>query len=145
AHMERGVHALRGTPPDELVELLRSVIATRSAALQANPPKVGDTVLGVMGNQVPADRSLPIRVFDLWAHEQDVRAAVGRPGNESGPGAEVSRDTILSVLPVHWAKAAGATAGDVLVLRVTGGLDFERTVVVGDDGRARLVSDGPNV
>jgi uncharacterized protein (TIGR03083 family) len=138
AFMERGVHALRGTPPDELVDLLRAAIAARRAALQADPPKVGSEVRGVMGNLVPAERSLPIRVFDLWAHDQDVRAAVGRPGNESGLGAEASRDAIVGMLPMHWAKAAEAAAGDVLVVRVRGGLDFDRTVVVADDGRAEL-------
>jgi uncharacterized protein (TIGR03083 family) len=138
AFMERGVQALRGTLPDELVDRLRAAIAARRAALQAHPPKAGDEVRGVMGNLVPAERSLPIRVFDLWAHDQDVRAAVGRPGNESGLGAEASRDAIVGMLPMHWAKAADAAPGDVLVVRVRGGLDFERTVVVADDGRAEL-------
>src|SRR4051794_39247837 len=72
AHMERGVHALRGLPRDELVAELKAAIAARRAALQANPPKVGDDVQGVMGNPVPAVNALPIRVFDLWVHEQDV-------------------------------------------------------------------------
>ena len=95
-------------------------------------------MLGVMGNQVPVEGALPIRVFDLWAHEQDVRTATGRPGNQSGLGAEVSRDAIVGVLPMRWAKAAGAKPGDGLVLRVSGGLDFERAVVVDEDGRAAL-------
>jgi uncharacterized protein (TIGR03083 family) len=142
AHMERGVHALRGTSAAELVEQLRLVIDARTAALQADPPVVGATMLGVMGNQVPVERTLPIRIFDLWAHEQDIRAAVGRPGNEDGPAAQVSRDAIAGMLPVHWAKSAGAVPGQVLVLRVTGGLEFERTVVVGPDGRAAIVPDG---
>jgi uncharacterized protein (TIGR03083 family) len=141
AHMERGVHALRGTTPAELVGLLREAIDTRTAALQEHPPRAGDTILGVMGNQVPADRTLPIRIFDLWTHDQDVRAAVGRPGNEDGPAAEVSRDAIVGMLPMHWAKSAGATTGQVLVLRVSGGLEFERTVVVGPDGRASLAPE----
>ena len=76
-----------GCPRTELIDLLRAAIEARRAALQADPPKAGDDVLGVMGNPVPADRSLPIRVFDLWAHEQDVRIAIGRPGNEDGPAA----------------------------------------------------------
>jgi uncharacterized protein (TIGR03083 family) len=138
AFMERGVQALRGTPPDELVELLRAAIEARRAALQADPPKAGGEVRGVMGNLVPAERSLPIRVFDLWAHEQDVRVAVGRLGNESGLAAQASRDAIVGMLPMHWAKAAEAAPGDVLVVRVTGGLDFQRVVVVADDGRADL-------
>ncbi len=144
AHMERGVHALRGLAPDELVVVLQSAIEARRTALRANPPKAGDEVRGVMGNPVPAQRSLPIRVFDLWVHEQDIRVATGRSGNEAGPGALVGRDAILSMLPIYWAKEAGAGPGQSLLLRVTGALAFERTVTVGPDGRAAL-NDGADV
>ena len=142
ARMERGVHALRGCPPAELVATLRTAIDARRTALQANPPRAGDKITGVMGNPVPAEASLPIRVFDLWAHEQDVRVATNRPGNESGPGAAVGRDAILALLPMYWAKNAGAQPGQALTLRVTGALPFERTVVVGQDGWASYAADG---
>jgi uncharacterized protein (TIGR03083 family) len=99
ARMERGVHALRVLSHAELVGELRSAIEARRAALQANPPRVGDQLIGVMGNPVPAERSLPIRVFDLWVHEQDIRVATSRPGNQAGPGAEVGRDAILMMIP----------------------------------------------
>jgi uncharacterized protein (TIGR03083 family) len=134
--MERGVHALRGLPKADLVAALRSAIEARRAALQARPPHAGDEVIGVMGNPVPAERSLPLRVFDLWVHEQDIRVATGRPGNESGPGAEVGRDVILMMLPSYWQEAAGAAPGQTLHLVVTGALPFERTVVMGTDGAA---------
>src|SRR4051812_20395269 len=31
-----------------------------------------------------------IRLFDSWVHEQDMRRALGRPGHESGPAADVA-------------------------------------------------------
>jgi uncharacterized protein (TIGR03083 family) len=139
AHMERGVHALRGTPPDQLVAELRAVVQSRTAELRANPPRTGSQVLGIMGRPMPAERSLPIRIFDLWTHEQDIRAAVHRPGNESGPAAQVSQEIIVGEVPRLWAKEAGAEPGQTLLLRVTGELPLERMVVVGDDGRATLV------
>jgi uncharacterized protein (TIGR03083 family) len=141
--VERGVHAMRGLPSDQLVARLRTAIEARKAALQANPPKAGDELLGVMGNPVPAERFLPIRVFDLFVHEQDIRVATGRPGSDAGPGAQVSRDVILGMVPMWWAKEAGAQPGQTLVLRVSGGLDFERTVLVGEDGRAAYIEDIP--
>lgn len=150
ARMERGVHALRGMPHEELVGVLRSAIATRRAALQANPPRVGDLLIGVMGNPVPAERSLPIRVFDLWVHEQDIRVATDRPGNQAGPGAEVGRDAILVMIPSYWVKDAAAGPGQSLRLTVTGALAFERTIVAGADGSAAyapvdVALDGPDV
>jgi uncharacterized protein (TIGR03083 family) len=141
AHMERGVHALRGTPPEQLVADLRAVVQSRSAELAAHPPRTGDEILGIMGRPMPAERSLPIRVFDLWTHEQDIRVAVHRPGNESGPGAQVSQDIIVGEMPRLWAKEAGAKPGQTLLLRVTGELPLERAVVVDRDGRAALVGD----
>ena len=140
--MERGVHALRGLSHAELVDVLRSAIEARRAALQANPPRVGDQVLGVMGNPVPAERSLPIRVFDLWVHEQDIRVATSHPGNESGPGARVGRDAILQMLPSYWVEAAGARPGQSLQLVVTGALPFERLIVAGPDGSADYAVEG---
>ncbi|MFL6098786.1 MAG: maleylpyruvate isomerase family mycothiol-dependent enzyme [Actinomycetales bacterium] len=143
ARMERGVHAMRGWPAERLVDELRLAIEARRIALQANPPRSGDTLTGVMGNPVPAERSLPIRVFDLWIHEQDVRVATGRPGNEAGPGAHVGRDCILGMIPLYWAKNAGAAPGQTFQLRVTGALPFERTVVVDAEGRASYAGSGP--
>lgn len=141
ARMERGVHALRGLPPAELVDVLRTVIEVRRTALQADPPQPGDEMLGVMGNPVPVERSLPVRVLDLWAHEQDIRAATGRPGNEAGPGARVSQEAILGMLPMFWVKEAGAVAGQNLRIIVSGALSADRTVVVAADGRAAYSAD----
>jgi uncharacterized protein (TIGR03083 family) len=141
ARMERGVHALRGLPQPELVAVLRSAIEARRAALQANPPHAGDEVLGVMGHPVPAERSLPLRVFDLWVHEQDIRVATNRPGNQAGPGAQVGRDAILMMLPSSWVEEAGAAAGQSLHLEVTGALPFERTVVAEADGTASYAAE----
>lgn len=139
--MERGVYAMRGWSRGRLVAALRSAIESRRLALQANPPRVGDLVTGVMGNPVPAERSLPLRVFDVWVHEQDVRVATGRPGNENGPGAQVGRDCILMMLPGYWLDAAKAQPGQAFRLRVTGALPFERTVVANEHGTASYAAE----
>jgi uncharacterized protein (TIGR03083 family) len=47
----------------------------------------------------PLSRLMPTRVFDAWAHEQDIRRATNRPGNLDSPAARVSRDFIERVLP----------------------------------------------
>jgi uncharacterized protein (TIGR03083 family) len=138
AHMQRGVYSYRGVPHDDLIRAMYDVAQARSAALHADPPRPGMSFVGVMGNPVPVEQALPIRTFDVWAHEQDVRAAIGRPGDESGPAAEVSRDMITAMLPRHWGKAAAAEPGQSLLLQVTGSLPFELAVSVGEDGRAAL-------
>ena len=41
---------------------------------------------------------LPIRVFDNWVHEQDIRRAVRRPGHCAGPVAEHSLDLVAQAI-----------------------------------------------
>jgi uncharacterized protein (TIGR03083 family) len=41
---------------------------------------------------------LPIRIFDNWVHEQDIRRAVGRPGHFAGPVAEHSLERVARAM-----------------------------------------------
>lgn len=135
AHMERAVHARRGVPGDRLVDELADVGARHIAQLRALPPDA--EVPGVRGTPAPLGRVLPIRVFDFWAHEQDIRAAVGRPGNLTGPAADVTRDQIVRALPALLAKA-GAQPGQSAVVAVTGAQRFAVCLVVDADGRVHV-------
>jgi uncharacterized protein (TIGR03083 family) len=72
----------------------------------------------------------------VWMHEQDVRRALGRPGNLDSAAAIHSADYLMESLPFIVAKRAGAPAGSVVRLEVAGHAPV--TAVVGDDGRGRL-------
>ena len=138
-HMEDGIVAHRGALPTELTAQLATLLERRLVELRSGPLDPETEVTGVMGNQVPLGRMLPIRVFDLWAHEQDIRRAVGRPGNLDGPAAQVSRDQIVGALPYLVAKQAQAPAGSSVAFAVTGPLPVEATVRIDDSGRGSLV------
>jgi uncharacterized protein (TIGR03083 family) len=88
-------------------------------------------------------RFMQIRVFDCWVHDQDVRDAVRRPGDESGPVAEQAIDEIVRALGYVVGKRAGATDGQRVTFELTGPL--ERIIHVAVDGRAQVVEslDGP--
>jgi uncharacterized protein (TIGR03083 family) len=81
-------------------------------------------------------RFMQIRVFDCWMHEQDIRAAVGRPGNESGPAAERSLDEVVGALGYIIGKRGRAPDGSSVLIRLTGPIERDLHVVV--DGRARV-------
>ncbi len=81
-----------------------------------------------------------MRAFDVWVHEQDLRTALGRPGNLDSPGAHVTRDMLLAALPKVVAKDAGAPRNSAVVFDVHGPLEFLRTVRVDVDGRGTLDS-----
>ena len=51
---------------------------------------------------------LPFRVFDAWVHEQDMRRAVGRPGDLDTPVAAAALDRIVGTMPFVVGKRAGA-------------------------------------
>ncbi|MFC5719670.1 maleylpyruvate isomerase family mycothiol-dependent enzyme [Streptomyces gamaensis] len=134
----------------EMVSELELTIIRRSRQLRGehrDPRTPVRWPLGT-GNEQPLARSLTVRAFDVWTHEQDLRRALGVPGNLDSPAAVVSRDFLLEALPKVIAKHAEAPPGSVVVLDVHGPLEFLRTVRVDAQGRGSIdgsVSLGPTV
>ena len=86
-HTEDGVAARRGLPVEDVVAELAGALEERVAAMRA---MTGDEPPQVVPAGQPWDTTtlLRNRAFEAWTHEQDVRRAVGRPGNLEvrGPG-----------------------------------------------------------
>ncbi|MEU1375195.1 maleylpyruvate isomerase family mycothiol-dependent enzyme [Streptomyces triculaminicus] len=100
------------------------------------------------GEERTLERTLHVRAFDVWAHEQDLRRALGMPGNLDSPAAQLARDMLLRALPDVVARKAGAPAGVTAAFDVHGPLEFLRTVRVGPQGKGTIdgsVSLGPTV
>ncbi len=128
---EVGVDLRRGRPQAEVIGELRTVIARRRAELDVLPADA--EMHSPTGRPVDVQRMMRLRILDSWVHEQDIRAAVGRPGGWDTPAAIVTLQQFIAGLPKVWAKQADAPAGSVL------------HVVVADVGRgveAWIVSDG---
>jgi len=85
---------------------------------------------------------LPFRIFDCWVHEQDMRRALGRPGDLDTPVAEFALDMMTGALGFIVGKKAGAPDGAVVVFALDGPRARELTVAVAG-GRARLVDEAP--
>lgn len=136
---EQGVVARRDRTPDELINELRSSATTRHTALLADPPTdpaaPAPGAFGLIGWDT--ERLLRNRPLDLWMHEQDVRRALGRPGNLDAPAAVHTVDYLAESLGFVVGKRVGAPAGATVVLEVSG--HAPTAVEVGDDGRARSV------
>jgi uncharacterized protein (TIGR03083 family) len=83
---------------------------------------------------------LPFRRFDSWMHEQDMRRAVGRPGDLDTPVADECLGMMAAAMPFVVAKQASAPEGSVVVFSLTAPL--AREVVVGVvGGRGVLLAD----
>jgi uncharacterized protein (TIGR03083 family) len=144
-HMEIGVDTRRGLAPVDLLAELRTVVAERIPQIESLPDDPDFMVPGPLGNLRPLSVTLPIRAFDVWTHEQDVRRAVGVGERLTGPAAAVALESVLQALPVVLGKEAGLAGGTAVRLVVEppgpapSGLSV--LVAVDADGRGRLADD----
>ena len=136
---EQGVVARRGHTKEQLLDEIRRSVEVRARELDAAPPTDATAkaphVFGAIGwDQRTLLRNRPL---DVWMHEQDVRRAVGRPGNLDGPGARHCATYLLESLGVVVAKRAGCPAGTSVVVEVDG--VGTHAVLVDDNGRAQTI------
>jgi len=119
AVVEKFLESRRDRSLEELLEELDSLSRSRIAHLEADTtspedPAVGPlgptTLLGLMQN----------RIFDLWVHEQDIRGALGRPGNLDSPGAALTVSSLFAVFPRVVARTAQVPPGHAVILDLTG-------------------------
>ncbi len=84
---EAWVGARRPVPGDEmLAEFVETTATSRGLRPCAMSPEEFDVIGPSPIGQVPYREFMETRVIDSWAHEQDVRRALGRPGGRNGPG-----------------------------------------------------------
>jgi uncharacterized protein (TIGR03083 family) len=77
-----------------------------------------------------------IRIFDAWVHEQDIRRALGRPGELEGPVAVHSVGRLARAMPFVVARKSQAPDGATVVFDITGAAGRVLPVVVeGKRGR----------
>ena len=92
-YTEIGVVNRRDASADAIINEIREVVTTRHTALLADPPTDGDAKPEPIFAGVPWTwrTLLRNRPLDVWMHEQDVRRAVGRPGNLDSAPAQAHR------------------------------------------------------
>ena len=143
AFTEQGVVARRDRSPDELINEIRSSATTRHTALLPDPPTdptaSAPGLFGMLGWST--EKLLRNRPLDIWMHEQDLRRAVGRPGNLDGPAGIHSADYLAESLGFVVAKKVGAPAGTTVVLEIEGHAPYACTV--NDRGRGEQLPEPP--
>jgi uncharacterized protein (TIGR03083 family) len=133
-HMENGIAALRDVEPRDLVARLEDAVDTHLDQLRALDLDPATTVTGTLGSPVPLARFLPIRVLDVWTHEQDVRTATGGELRTTGPATEVARHQTVGLVPYFVVRGAELPAGTSFAIDAPGPLGGQLTVRVGADG-----------
>lgn len=85
---------------------------------------------------------LAVRILDCWVHEQDIRRAVGIPGNLDSAAAAHSVDRLTRSLPMVVGKRAACPEGAAVAFHITGGVKRSLVCAV-QDGRGAFV-DAPS-
>jgi uncharacterized protein (TIGR03083 family) len=139
---ENEVDARRSLPGGEVLAEFEEVTAARLEQLRALPEEAWTAESWTPIGPGTVLDLLQIRVLDSWVHEQDVRRAVGRPGNQTGPAAEHTVDRLARTLAATFGKRAGAPEGASLDVRITG--PVERSVFLRmESGRAQRLDAPP--
>jgi uncharacterized protein (TIGR03083 family) len=145
AFMEIGVDARRSVPLADLLAEYRNVTTERMARLAT----LEDSQLDEMGRGLFGEAKLrsilAIRVFDLWAHQQDIRRALHEPGGLDGVAAAHSRERMLMGAANELQERIAPAAGTVVVFDVTGTGGARRAISFdGERGRAGAIApDAP--
>lgn len=139
-YMEMQVDVRRHHTAPEMTSELEYTVIRRNRRLRNESREPGTTVRGPLGKDTTLEESMAYRAFDVWVHEQDLRTALGEPGNLDSPGAYVALDHLLSFLPEVVAKRAGAPRSSAFVFDVQGPVEFLRTIRVDINGRGTLES-----
>ncbi|MBX9396450.1 maleylpyruvate isomerase family mycothiol-dependent enzyme [Streptomyces sp. TRM72054] len=137
-YMEMQVDVRRHHTAPEMTSELEYTIIRRNRQLRNESRDPGTKVRGPLGTELTLEESMRGHAFDVWVHEQDLRAALGRPGNLDSPGAQVARDVLLAELPNVVAAKANAPRSSAVVFDVHGPVEFLRTIRVDIQGRGTL-------
>jgi uncharacterized protein (TIGR03083 family) len=137
--LEIGVDFRRNQSPNAIRAELAEVISTREPMIAELPREADAPVRGVAEMPSVAGRFGPVRAFDVWAHEQDVRRATDNPGRLDSPAARMSLDRIAMATPIVVAKLAQVQPGQSVRFVVGQPYDVTITVEVGADGRAAVI------
>ena len=135
--VEVDVEARRGLSGREVVAELAEFHPQRVADLRASDADIDTVIGGFFGPETTFGDHLHRRIVDAWVHEQDLRAALDRPGNLDSASAAVFTADILAALPRIASRVAGIGAGHAVVLDVSGPVVARGGVriITGDDGR----------
>ena len=130
-YMEQQVHVRRLLALSAIADEMAGLRPRRISELRRLAADGDQMVAGPFGERL-LSASLPIRVFDLWVHEQDIRRAVGLPVRTDCDAADVALERSLLGWSTALPKRLAVDAE--LVISVTGPNPSETRITVGEGG-----------
>ena len=116
---ERAVEVRRNRRSQDVVSELEHVLGQRLSSLRSPGLSADSIIPGPFGPAEAATVAM-MRTFDIWAHEQDIRIALGRPGHLEGPAVDQALEHFTGFLPYVVGTRAGAPDGARVVVEIAG-------------------------
>jgi uncharacterized protein (TIGR03083 family) len=136
------VRHLSAEPGADVLKRFKAITDDRRKVLTSLPDDEWDAVTATPAGPETYGRFMRIRVFDCWMHEQDIRAALGRPSSDdelARTASGLALDEAAATMGYVVGKLAKAPDGSRVQLELTGPL--ARSIRVNVDGRAQVVDD----
>jgi len=142
---EAWVGARRTVPGSEVLAEFVDTTNRRIDALAAMTAEQFDVVGWSPVGDVPYREFMVTRILDTWAHEQDIRRALGRPGGRNGFGEQVVLDRCEQTMPYVVGKKVGPPDGTSVLFSVQGvlGRNILVTVAAGRAAAGPVPPDRP--
>ena len=141
------VESMRGLSGAEVLDRFRAVTAKRLTALDAMTQADFDAPSWTpVGPDETYGRFMRVRHYDCFLHEHDIRAAVGAPDRDERAHVASALTEPATALGYIVGKKASMPAGARVRITITGPVDTEYHVAVGE--RAQVVASldgGPTV
>jgi uncharacterized protein (TIGR03083 family) len=136
------VDSRRSWSGEEVLAEFREVTGTRLRQLRGFTTADFDAESWTPAGPGTVRDLLPFRIFDSWAHEQDIRRAIDQPCDFDSPAGALSFERVVSALPYVVGKKVAPPDGTVVVFDVVGSRPM--TIAVGvDGGRAKPLPAPP--
>jgi uncharacterized protein (TIGR03083 family) len=138
---EAWIEARRGVPGAQVLAEFVAVTNRRLEELAGFPPDRWEVIGWAPGGDAPYREFMNIRAFDSWVHGQDIRRAIGRPGDRFGQGEVNAMARVVMGMPYVVGRKVGPPDQTTVVFDVGGPL--AQIVSVQMEGKRAVVLDDP--
>lgn len=144
AFNEAAIAARRDRPGSAVLDEFRAVSRERIDALRELPAEKWDEIGPTPTGPNTYRHFMNMRTFDSWAHEQDIRRALGKPGHLTGPVVDLVLDWHRRNIGYVVGKLAAAPDGSVVEFDIDGPTK-QRFAVAVEGRRASIVGDPSHI